>query len=156
VKPNAAAAIISFSSLLLLCLNANAQVRVSVPKDQFNRHEQIDVAIANRGSDPVSFCVEFGHWSSRDEAAPTESTPTPVYVQAHSERGWGTLLIGPDIGSGRHSVVLAAGQTQHYPFRLSRAGQMRILLDYWTGENGRSCENPPHRRTTKSKVFSVK
>jgi hypothetical protein len=138
---------------MLHTLQAMAQVGIILPKDQFNRHEQIDVAIRNTGQQAVSFCVEFGHWSFKNDSSPMETTPTPVYVQAHSERGWSTLLIGPDVGSSRHSVVLAAGQTQKYPFRLSDAGKMRIVLKYWTGESERIRENPPHHKTTIAKVF---
>src|SRR5206468_914434 len=114
----------------------------------FNRHEQIDVAIKNTGQKPVSFCVEFGHWSFKDDSAPMEATPTPVYVQAHSERGWHTLLV-------RIRWFWPLGKF-HYPFRLSAAGEMRLILNYWIGENDRTCEHLPHRKTTDSKVFSAR
>jgi len=133
-----------------------AQVEISVQKDQFHRHEQINIAIRNTGQQPVSFCVEFGHWSFKDDSSPMETTSTPGYVQKYAERGWSTLLIGPDVGSSRHSVVLAAGQTQQYPIRLSDTGKMRIVLDYWIGESEQTCEIPPHRKTTISKVFFVR
>jgi hypothetical protein len=144
------------SLFLFLSLHAMAQVQITVPKSQFNRHEAIDVAIKNIGRKPVSFCVEFGHWSFKDDSAPLETTPTPVFVQAHSERGWHTLLIGPDIGSSRQSVVLAPGETQQYPFRLNAVGKIRLVLDYWIGESDRTCEQLPHRKTTKSTVFFVR
>jgi hypothetical protein len=145
-----------FGLFLFLSLHAMAQVEMTVPKSQFKRHETIDVVIKNNGRKPVSFCVEFGHWSFKDDSAPMETTPTPVYVQSHSERGWHTLLIGPDIGSSRHSVVLASGEAGQFPFRLSDAGEMRLVLNYWIGKNSRTCEQLPHRKTTKSNVFFVR
>ena len=104
----------------------------------------------------MSFCVEFGQWSFKGDGSPLEITPTPVYVQAHSREGWRTLLIGPDVGNNRQVVVLAPKETQQYPFRLTNSGQIRLVLDYWIGENDRACENPPHRKTTKSNVFYVR
>jgi len=88
-------------------------------------------------------------------AKTVESTPTPVYVQAKNRGKWSTLLIGPDIGSVRRSVVLQPGDTQHYPFRLAHRGQMRVVLDCWMGENDRACTNPKGRKTAKSAVFVV-
>jgi hypothetical protein len=56
-----------FCLLLLLPLHAVAQVQIALPKSQFASHEQIDVAIENTGQKPVSFCVEFGHWSFKGD-----------------------------------------------------------------------------------------
>lgn len=47
---------------------------------------------------------------------------------------WNTLLIGPDIGSIRHAVVLDAGESYEFPFRLNDGrGTMRLALYYWKG-----------------------
>jgi hypothetical protein len=156
MKTSALARTVLFSlPVLLTALHSMAQVQITLPKSRFSRHEQIDVAVTNTGKKPISFCVEFGHWSFKDDSTPMEATPTPVYVQAHSKRGWHTLLIGPDIGSSRHSVVLKGGETQHYPFRVSDKGEMRRLLDYWIGESDRTCENLPRRKAAQSQVFFV-
>jgi hypothetical protein len=85
------------------------------PKDRYAPHDVIDVVINNAGKSDVSLCVEFGHGSFLD-AEHSEATPTPVYVQRQTNRGWDTLLIGPDVGSMRHPVVLSPGEFQHYPF----------------------------------------
>ena len=127
-------------------------VRISLSKHQFKPHELIDVAV-KAGEQPVSFCVDFV--SFKDDSPTVESTPIPVSVQKHSKDGWHTLPFAPDVGNTGHSVVLEAGQTQHYPFRLSDKGEMRIVLAYWLGKSDRTCEDPPHRKTTRSKVFSV-
>lgn len=145
---------------VFLGLPAMAQVRLKLSKDHFHRHEEIDVAITNAGSKHVSFCVEFGHWSFKSHSSEginegLETTPTPVYVQEHSGRKWHTLMIGPDIGSARHEVSLGPGETQHYPFRLSDTGEMRIVLDYWNGERDRACQNPPYRSSVRSQAFRV-
>ena len=42
--------------------------------------------------------------------------------------------IGPDGGSMRHSVSLAAGESPEYPFRLSVPGEMRVKVEYLIGQ----------------------
>ncbi|HWR15974.1 MAG TPA: hypothetical protein VN577_14190 [Terriglobales bacterium] len=137
----------------LLGFEALSQVRVTLPKERFKAHERIDVTIKNVGRQDISFCVDFGRYSVT-ETELTESTPTPVYVEAY-EKGWHTLLLGSDLGNGRSSVPLQAGQTHEYPFRLVGKGKMRLVLWYWPGESDRTCENPPNRKVAKSKVFFV-
>lgn len=62
-----------------------------------------------------------------------ESTPIPFEVQGQSDRGWTTLLIGPDIGSTIHPVVLKGGKSADFPFRLRHNGKFRLVLRYWNG-----------------------
>jgi hypothetical protein len=145
-------------ALAVTSIAASSQVKVSIPSDNYKAHDLIDVAIENQTNAAISFCVELGHWSFRAKGSATqrETTPTPVYVQARGKRGWSMLLIGPDIGSMRHSVWLAAGESQHYPFRLSDPGQMRIVLDYWEGENDNTCANPKDRKRVSSRVIWVR
>lgn len=140
--------------MLLFYLSAIGQVQVNIPQPRYKQHDSIDVGVTNTSKKAVSFCVEFGHWSFPD-ADHLEATPTPVYVQRNNRGGWSTLLIGPDIGSIRHSVTVGPGESQHYPFRLSDQGQMRVMIDYWIGESDNTCENPKGRRTAKSHVFVV-
>jgi hypothetical protein len=137
-------------------LQASTQVTVSIPQRRYHRYEKIDVIITNRTAKPMSFCVEFGHRSMRGSGAgDVEATPTPVYVQRKMNGKWSTLVIGPDIGSVRHSVVVEPGEAQHYPFRLIDRGQMRLVLDYWRGERDDPCANPKGRKVAKSNVFDV-
>ena len=140
--------------VLLLWVSAFGQIEIRIPQQRYKQHDRIDVLIVNPSTKPVSFCVEYGHSSFRD-ANHTESTPTPVYVQRKDKRGWGTLLIGPDVGSMKHSASLGAGESQQYPFRLSDAGEMRIMVDYWIGESDRTCQQPTGRKTAKSRVFVI-
>jgi hypothetical protein len=140
--------------MLLFCVSAFGQLEIRIPQQHYKQHDRIDLVIANTGTKDVSFCVEYGHWSFPD-ADHIETTPTPVYVQRKDRRGWGTLLIGPDVGSMRHSVSLGAGESQQYPFRLSDAGEMRIMVDYWIGESDRTCQQPKGRKTAKSRVFAI-
>jgi hypothetical protein len=140
--------------VLLLCVSAFGQLEIRVPQPRYKQRDRIDVVIANTSTKQVSFCVEYGHSSFRD-ADHAESTPTPVYVQRKDKRGWGTLLIGPDVGSMRSSATLGAGESQQYPFRLSDAGEMRIMVDYWIGASDRTCQQPKRRKTAKSRVFVI-
>ncbi|PYX08842.1 MAG: hypothetical protein DMG88_09090 [Acidobacteria bacterium] len=133
---------------------ALGQIQVHVPAARFRPHNVIDVVIRNVSAKDVSFCVEYGFRSFRDPDHP-ETTPTPVYVKRKDKHGWNTLLIGPDVGSMRHSVSLGPGEFHEYPFRLSDSGTMRVLLDYWLGENNHACENPKGRKTAKSRLFVV-
>jgi hypothetical protein len=146
------AVVLLFSSVAL------SRVSVSTPGAEFKSHDQINVQITNEGKNTVSYCVEFGQHSfknGRGGVQDMETTPIPFYVQRQNGRSWGTLLIGPDIGSSRHAVVLKPGESQHYPFRLSDRGRMRLVLDYWDGESNRACEHLKGERTTRSKAFDV-
>jgi hypothetical protein len=136
-----------------------SQVRVSTNGSVFKTHERIDVQVTNAGKDAVSYCIEVGQTSSKagnGTPADVETTSIPFYVQSHNGDRWGTLMIGPDVGSSRQPMVLKPGESQRYPFRLSDRGQMRIVLDYWRGENERVCKHPSgETMTTRSKPFIV-
>jgi hypothetical protein len=135
-----------------------SQVRMSTSTTIYKSHQQIDVQITNADKSAISYCVQFGQVSSRTGAGTVEDiehTPIPFYVQEWNRSKWNTLLIGPDVGSSRHAVVLKAGESQHYPFRLNDHGQMRLVLDYWRGENDRACEYPKGKKATRSKIFVV-
>ena len=158
--------------VIVLLLNAVAlsQVRIAVSPADLKSHDQIDVQITNDGKKTVSYCVEFGQVSYKGEPVPAEgpdhtpipsyvkveSTPIPFYVQKENGGKWSTLLIGPDVGSSRHAVTLQAGESQHYPFRLSDRGRMRLALEYWGGENNDVCKYPDGKKTTRSNIFVVK
>jgi hypothetical protein len=145
----------TISLLLILCgMSASAQVQIGVPKGRFAQYELIGVVITNTSKRAVSFCVEYGQSSFRDENN-SESTPTPVYVQRQTSRGWSTMLIGPDVGSIRGTDMLAPGESRRYPFRLHGPGRMRLILDYWVGENTRTCAAPKGRHTVKSRPFVI-
>jgi hypothetical protein len=131
-----------------------AQVTISIPQQQYKPHEQIDVVITNTGRSDVSFCVEYGQWSSLDNGQ-TEVTPTPVYIQRMTERGWSTLLDGPDIGSIRVKESLNPGESRHYPIRLIEKGKLHFVLDYWIGGSIPACSNPKGSRRAKSREFFI-
>jgi hypothetical protein len=93
--------------LVLFCASAVGQMQIRIPQQRYKQHDSIDVVIANTTRKDVSFCVEFGYYR---DAEHIEATPTPVYVQRNYRGKWGTLLIGPDIGSIRHSFIVGAGR----------------------------------------------
>ena len=76
----------------------------------------------------------------------SELTPIPFLVQQYSSGKWGTLMIGPDIGSIRAPVTLGPGKSISYPFRVAANGKIRLLLFYWMGDQpDLSWEHPPKR-----------
>jgi hypothetical protein len=94
-----------FASVCAMC-----QVHVTVPTQSFKASERIAAMVANVGDHEFLYCVEVGQASFKGPGVENmEATPIPFYVQRKSGRKWGTLLIGPDIGSFRSSVVLEPG-----------------------------------------------
>jgi hypothetical protein len=147
----------TFIVFLLLSPIVQSQVRVRTVGAEFKSHDRIDAQITN-AKGTVSYCVEFGQHSFKAASGTVEdmeTTPIPFYVQRQNDRKWATLLIGPDIGSSKHVVVLKPGQSQHYPFRLSDRGRMRLVLDCLDGENEKACEYPKGKKTTRSNAFVV-
>src|SRR6266850_1352453 len=65
--------------------------------------------------------------------AQVKITPSPFWVQRNDNGKWGTLMIGPDVGSARAAVVLEAGESKEFPFRLNDSGKMRLRLNYRRG-----------------------
>jgi hypothetical protein len=114
---------------LLPSLTAIAHVKITVPEQRYKVEEQIRATVENSGTNPITICVEFGQTSPI--GANVESTPIPFYVQRHDAGKWGTLFIGPDIGSIRHPVVVDGGKTLKFPFRMNSTGQIRLRLEYW-------------------------
>ncbi|HXN51053.1 MAG TPA: hypothetical protein VN943_03880 [Candidatus Acidoferrum sp.] len=116
---------------LILATAAIAQVKITIPAQHYRMQELIHAKVENTGNRPVTLCVEFGQTSSK--GGEIESTPSPFWVQRNSNGKWGTLLIGPDVGSIRAAVVLKAGESKAFPFRLNDSGKMRLRLSYWSG-----------------------
>lgn len=129
---------------LVVCSSALAAKRVVVkvavtPKDGTN---SIIARVENQTAQPVTFCVEFGQRSVNGNIV--EHTPIPFEVQAQSNDRWSILSIGSDVGSDRHPVVLEAGKSADFPFRLRHSGQFRLLLRYWNGAApDLNCKQPP-------------
>jgi hypothetical protein len=121
----------SFCFSLILTTAAAAQVKITIPAQQYKVGEEIPAKVENRAKFAVTFCVEFGQTSMK-EGVP-ESTPYPFWVQRNDNGKWGTLLIGPDVGSVRGPVVLQGGESMGFPFRLNDSGRMRLRLNYWHG-----------------------
>ena len=140
---------------LIVASSVVAQVKITIPAQRFKVQEQIRAKVENMGNSAVTFCVEFGQTSMKD--GEVESTPSPFLVQ-HNENGrWGTLLIGPDVGSARAAVVLEAGESKEFPFRLNGSGRMRLRLNYWHGLFPTlDCHAPPKGlRVLTSAVFTI-
>jgi hypothetical protein len=146
---------------ILICLGlsltfpfaAFAQVKISVPEQHYRLEENIHAKVENLGSDAVTFCVEFGQTSAKG----AESTPSPFWIQRESTGKWSTLIIGPDIGSKRAAVVLEAGESRDFPFRLNDPGRMRLRLNYWRGSilNLDCAEPPKELKLASSTIFTV-
>ena len=130
---------------LVVCsaaLAAKRAVVVKIAVTPENGTNSIVGRVENQTGQPVTFCVEFGQQSVDGNIV--ESTPIPFEVQAPSNKGWSTLLIGPDVGSARHPVVLEAGKSGDFPFRLRHSGKFRLLLRYWNGAApDLNCRQPP-------------
>ena len=142
----------------LLLSGAHGTVaQITVPARQFKMLESIPAKIENPSSKPITFCVEFGQTSPSPDENGIESTPSPFEVQAYSSGKWHTLLIGPDVGSSRRALVLEAGESADFPFRLREKGQIRLILWYWVGAmSDLDCRHPPKgEKGLKSKVFGV-
>jgi hypothetical protein len=115
--------------LLIQPTVAITQVKITVPAQRYKVQEKIPAKVENEGNGAVTFCVEAGQTSSKE--GEIESTPSPFWVQRSSNGKWGTLMIGPDVGSLRAAVVLEAGESKEFPLRLNDSGRMRLRLNYW-------------------------
>lgn len=93
-----------------------AKVKVTLSAQHYKAGEEIHAKIENTGSSGVTFCVEFGQTSMNE--GEVESTPSPFWVQRNNDGRWSTLIIGPDVGSLRGSIVLQEGESQDFHFRL--------------------------------------
>jgi hypothetical protein len=92
---------------MMAATSAIAQVKITLPSQQYKVHEQIRAKVENTGNSAVTFCVELGQTSMKD--GEVESTPSPFLVQSNDGSKWNTLLIGSDIGSARAAMVVNAG-----------------------------------------------
>ena len=136
--------------LLSQAVPAFDQVKITVPMhlpDNSGRilyfvHDEIHAKVENTGDTSVTFCVELGQTSVN--GSDVESTPSPFWVQRSDKGKWGTLMIGPDVGSVRAAVVLEAGNSREFPLRLNDTGRMRFRLNYWRGSiPNLDCKAPP-------------
>ncbi len=134
---------------------AAAQVRITIPLQSFHVNDKIPARVENATSEAVTFCLEIGQRSTNGTTV--EATPIPFIVQASSGDRWRSLLIGPDEGSLRRPVILEAGKSNEFPFRLDEHGLIRLFLEYWNGSNsGLDCSKPPkHAHKVKSKPFTL-
>jgi hypothetical protein len=147
---------LAWSVLSLVHVSAAlARVKIVVPAQHYKVHEKIPAKVENINQHSVTLCVEFGQTSSN--AGEIESTPSPFRVQRNIDGKWGTLIIGPDVGSLRAAVVLNAGESYEFPFRLIDSGTMRLQLNYWRGSTpDLDCHAPPKgRKLQTSANFTV-
>ena len=139
---------------LFLTTATNAQVRITIPPQRYTVHEEIHAKVENMGHNAVTFCVEFGQTSMKGDEV--ESTPSPFLVQRNDHGKWGTLMVGPDAGSGRAPVVLEAAHSKEFAFRLNDSGKMRLRLSYRRGSIPElDCHAPKGLKLASSPVFSV-
>jgi len=143
-------------TILTFCCSilASAQVRISVPQQQYKSRDKIDVQISNSGAEEITFCVEAGYISYIDSEH-SEPSPTPIHVQQKGPRRWSTLLTGPDIGSIPSAEILRPGESQHFPFRVNAHGTIRLLLEYRVGSDEQFCDGRKGRKIAKSREISI-
>jgi len=120
-------------ALLFLATNLSAQVRVVIPKRQYQSQEQIPAKLENQASRPITVCVQFGQWTPKGDTI--EGTPFPFFVERNDNGKWSVLLNGPDAGSNSQPVEVDPGKSMEFPFRLNGEGTMRLRLDYWIGSS---------------------
>jgi len=117
--------------LLLSVTSLAAQVRIAIPKQQYQPEEQIPAKLENQSPRPITVCVEFGQWSPMGNTI--EATPSPFFVERDDNGKWNVLLNGPDVGSNSQPVEVKSGKSLEFPFRLNDRGTKRLRLDYWIG-----------------------
>jgi hypothetical protein len=139
----------------ILSVSAVAQVKIAIPTQQYKVQEMIHAKVENTSDLAVTFCIEVGQTSSN--GGKIEGTPSPFWVQQNSNGKWGALLIGPDVGTLRVPVVLKAGESKEFPFRLNDAGRMRLRLNCWRGSiPNLDCHAPPKGlKLVASRVFTI-
>ena len=120
-------------ALLFLATNLSAQVRVVIPKRQYQSQEQIPAKLENQASRPITVCVQFGQWSPKGDTI--EGTPFPFFVERNDNGKWSVLLNGPDAGSNSQPVEVDPGKSMEFSFSLNGEGTMRLRLDYWIGSD---------------------
>src|SRR5215467_12354284 len=142
--------------LVLFSLTVTAQVSIHVSPQRQKKYETIHAWVENVGREPVTFCVEVGQTSPKG-GGDIETTPSPFWVQRNNDGRWGTLMIGPDVGSLRRPEVLDQGKALEFPFRLGDSGQMRLRLNYWSGSlPSLDCHAPPKgAKLVTSAVFAI-
>jgi len=123
--------------ILLGTTSVAAQVKIVIPKRQFQPEEQIRARVENQSSRPITICVQFGQ--SSQKAGASESTPSPFLVEVNRSGRWSVLLIGPDVGSSLQTVEVDSGNSLEFPFRLTEKGTLRLRLDYWIGSRDVKC-----------------
>src|SRR5271169_480222 len=151
------AAASSFGILLFFLGTPGETLEIRVHGEQFKALEHILVEVENRGKTPIAICVELGQTSPSPGENGIQAVPSPFVVQANSAGEWHTLMIGPDVGSSRHPVVLEPDKSMPFPLRLSERGEMRLVLSYWLGAlPDLDCGHTPRaEKQLKSKTFSV-
>jgi hypothetical protein len=147
-----------FTSLVLVLasLTATAQVKIHASPQHPKKYETIHASVENTGRNPVIFCIEVGQTSPK-EGGEIETTPLPFWVQRNDNGKWGTLMIGPDVGSLRSPNLLEPGKSVEFVFRLGESGQMRLRMNYWNGPLANlDCHAPPKgTRVVTSAIFTV-
>jgi hypothetical protein len=108
---------------LILAAPSIAQVKINVPEQHYKAREQIRAKVENTDSQPVTFCIGF--------LGLIESSPSPFWVEQNQDGKWRTLIMGPDVGNQRTSLVLGPGESEEFFVRLSDSGKSRLRLEYW-------------------------
>ena len=142
--------------LPLFSFPAAGQVKIRIPQQHQKKYENIHATVENASTKPVTFCIEVNQTSPKGDGA-IETTPSPFLVQRNNHGKWGTLMIGPDVGSLRSPEVLAPEKSVEFSFRLGDSGQMRLRMNYWNGSfPSLDCRaHPKGAKQVTSAVFTV-
>ncbi|MGH9743800.1 MAG: hypothetical protein ACRD51_15760 [Candidatus Acidiferrum sp.] len=141
---------------LIAPIAVRAQLKIRVSPQHSKPYQKIDATIENTSNRPITFCIEIGQTSPKGDGE-MEATPSPFWVQRNDNGKWGTLLIGPDVGSFRVAQELEDGKSLDFPFRLGATGKMRLRLKYWRGSIANfDCHAPPkHSKLVTSSAFTI-
>lgn len=135
---------------------AQAQVRVTLPWSDFRPLERVRARVHNDSLLPITYCVDFGQRSPA--GAFVETTPTPfVFEQTNYKRDWQPVMVVPAGAKAPTPVVLEAGKSADFLFRVGEGGWYRLLLYYWRGAkpNLRCEKEPRERKSIRSEAFLV-
>jgi len=135
--------------VLTLATPSIAQVKINVPEQHYKAREQIRAKVENTNTQPVTLCIGF--------LGLIEISPSPFWVEQNIKGKWHLLIMGPDVGNQRTSLVLGAGESEEFFVRLSDSGRTRLRLEYWSGSIPKlNCDaRPKGSKVATSSLFMI-
>jgi hypothetical protein len=147
-------------SLLLLFFStfAIAQVQLTVTPSTVNAGESITAAISNKGTAPISFCMDYTDRSIQNAASAAGFTPNPFRIEVDTGRNWDAVADNPAVTPDSRPEVLPAGSEKKFQLVQRSKGNRRLVLLYWRGADAKpQCSTPSSgAKRVQSKTFVVK